>query len=576
MRKYAALALALLLAASLTAAWGSAEDMAAITLYPYFASETLPQISIDTENGLALDDPSLVIPGEYKGTSSQYPVYDYVNAAVTVTGCEGFELDRAEAQVKVRGNYTSSTPKKPIRIKFAKKQAMCGLNGGNAMKSWVLLALYIDPTLLRDSVALYIAQSLYSTTGNYASDFRTVEVYLNGEYNGVYLLAEQQQVGKYRVRLPQPEDPEDYDLETLTEEELAALRDVHTGYLIEFDGYYFNEQPEETFTIRYDWVTRLNGETFLPASDANAGTEAAAALPVQEENGGNEGGNGGASGGGQNAGGNSQGGQMNGGFGRSVNMDSTLGTTRKTGFTIKSDFYFEEQRAFIQRAVQTVWDVLYDAVYTDHSDLTAHPYLTMDGDGNSIAAPGITTAYDAVRSVVDVDSLIDMYIIQEIAMDSDLDWSSFLFSIDMSSEGNHLLTYTAPWDFDNGFKPEYDTGALYAANSDNPWLALFAQQEWFWRMLDRRWDEAMEAGVFSGAVEMVETLSRINQAAYERNRERWSTANANGASRGGSFGGANQIQAQAAESLRVWLETKIQNVDRLINDTVEQFSGSSR
>ncbi len=557
MKKYIALALALMMAASLFAAWAEAEEAASITPYAYWAGETLPRIYIDTENGLALDDPSLVIPGEYKGTSSQYPVYDYVNAAVTVRDCEGFELDVAAAQVKVRGNYTSSTPKKPIRIKFEKKQAMCGLNGGHAMKSWVLLAEYIDPTLLRDSVALYIAHSLYSATGNYASDFRTVEVYLNGEYNGVYLLAEQQQVNKYRVSLPQPEDPKDYDLETLTEEELAALRDGRTGYLIEFDGYYFNEKPEETFTIRYDWLTRLNGEAFLPASQGNAGTEAAASLPVQEDTGAS-----GASPGGQNA----------GGFGRSVNMDSTLGTTRKTGFTIQSDFYFEEQKAFIQRTVQTVWDVLYDAIYTDHSDLSAHPFHTMDGDGNYVADASITTAYDAVASVVDIDSLIDMYIIQEIAMDSDLDWSSFFFSIDMSPQGNHLLTYTAPWDFDNGFKPEYDASTLYAANSDNPWLTLFCSQGWFWQLLDRRWDEAMEAGVFTGALDMVDTLSRLYASSYEQNRERWSSAGADGASSGDSFSGANQSQAQAAESLRAWLETKINNVDRLINEMAARFA----
>ncbi len=567
MKAWIALALAFAMAASLPVAWGAAEEAASITLYAYDAAETLPRIYIDTEDGLALDDPSLVIPGVYKGTSSQYPAYDYVNAAVTVTDCEGFELDGTNAQVKIRGNYTSSTPKKPIRIKFAKKQAMCGLNGGNAMKSWVLLAEYIDSTLLHNCVGLYIANSLYSTTGNFASDFRTVEVYLNGEYNGVYVLAEQQQVNKYRVHLPQPEDPEDDDLETMTEEELAALKDGHTGYLIEFDGYYFNENPEITFTIRYDWVTRLNGETFLAASDANAGTEAAAALPpVQENNG--------ASGGRQNNGVNSQGGQNNAGFGGGwgMNKDGALGTTRKTGFTIKSDFYFEEQRAFIQRTVQTVWDVLYDAVYTDHSDLAAHPFHTMDGDGNYIAAPHITTAYDAIAAVVDVDSLIDMYIIQEIAMDSDLDWSSFFFSIDMSPQGNHLLTYTAPWDFDNGFKTYYDAGSLFAANSDNPWLALFSNQPWFWQRLNARWDEAREAGVFAGALEMVDTLSRVHEAAYERNRERWSTGSANGASRGGSTGGAAQTQAQAAESLHAWLETKIQNVDRLIDEIANQFA----
>ena len=656
MKKCIALALALMMAASLTAGWAEEEEAVGITPYAYWAVETLPKIYIETEEGIALDDPSLVNPDEHKGMNGEITVYNYVNATVTVTDCEGFELDGVDAQVKIRGNYTSNYPKKPIRIKFAESQAMCGLNGGNALKSWVLLAEYKDPSLLRNSVAFYIANSLYSTTGNYCTDFRNVEVYLNGEYNGLYVLAEQQQVNKYRVNIPQPENPKNYDLDTLTEEEQAALRDGHTGYLFEYDGYYTNEKPEDTFTIRYDWVTRPNGQTFLPTSEGNAeASDEAASAPAEENNGAsagwqnngdtaaeenngasagwqnngdaategnndaapandaserdNNGASDGASAGRQNNGeasaednnaapagngnnaapangtnerendgasggsrggqnnnsqnnngqnnnsqnnngqnnnsqnnnrdnnGASFGGQNNGGFGGGWGWgtDSNLGTTRKTGFTITSDFYYKEQNAFIQHTLQTVWDVLYDAVYTDHSDLAANPYHTMDGDGNYVADAAITTAYDAIASVVDIDSLIDMYIIQEIAMDSDLNWSSFYFSIDMNPEGNHLLTYTAPWDFDSGFSTGSNTSTLYAVNYDNPWLVLFCNQGWFWQRLNQRWDEAMEAGVFSGVLEMVDTLARINEAAYQQNLERWPSSGTEGASGGGSW-----------------------------------------
>ena len=179
MKPIVAWMLLLVLVVALVPAW--AEEEAAITPYAYWATETLPRIYIETENGMALDDPSLVIPDEHKGMAGEIAVYDYVNATITVTDCEGYELDAVAGQVKIRGNYTSNYPKKPIRIKFSEKQAMAGLNEGNAMKSWVLLAEYKDPALLRNSVALYVANSLYSTTGNYASDFRNVEVYLNGD-----------------------------------------------------------------------------------------------------------------------------------------------------------------------------------------------------------------------------------------------------------------------------------------------------------------------------------------------------------------------------------------------------------
>ena len=521
MKKIIAFLLILILLISLVPAWAAGEE---IELYDYYATETLPQIYIETENGISLDDDSLVDPTRHAGTMSHLPVYNYVGATVSVCSCEGFEFENAPAQVKIRGNYTSSVPKHPVRIKFDEKQAMCGLNGGNALKSWVLLGEYNDASLLCNSAALYIANSLYSTTGNYASDFRNVEVYINGEYYGVYVLVEQQQVNKHRVNVPKPDE---------------QVSDVHTGYFIEYDGYYFNEDQSETFTIRYDEVTRPNGQTFLPTSVSNG--EKSADDPTARRGFGGVGGTG-------------------------------VGDTRETGFTIKSDIYSEEQRVFIQKVMQTIWDVLYDAVYTDHSDLNAHPYHTMDADGNYIAAPGITSTYDAVASVIDIDSLIGMTIIQELAQDGDLDWSSRFFSIDMSPEGDHRLVYTAPWDFDGAFSGSTDS--LYVVNYDNPWFVIFAGQSWFWQLLNARWDEAMEAGVFSGVLEMLDTLTEVNADAYARNGERWASASRSGSrgmgSREMSSAKSGNTQPQAAKELHSWLAAKIDATDRLIDEMAGQ------
>ena len=535
MKRIVAFLLVLVLISSLVPAW-AAET--AIQPYDGHVSEVLPQIYIETENGIALNDASLVDPEKKTGTNGQLPTYNYANASVSVRDCEGYEFEDAAAKVKIRGNYTATTPKFPLRIKFEEERAMCGLNDGHEMKNWVLLAEYNDSSLLRNSTAFCIARSLYSTTGNYASDFRNVEVYLNGEYYGLYVLAEQQQVNQYRIDIPEPEDPEDYDTESMTEEELAALKDGHIGYFIEYDGYYFNEDPSEVFSIRYDEVTKPNGRTFLPTS---AGNE-----PRASE---------------ESADGESS--RRRGGFGRG----NGNGDTKDTGFTIKSDIYFEEQHEFIKRTVQTVWDVLYDAVYTDHSDLTANPYHTMDGDGNYIEAPSFTSAYEAVASVVDVQSLIDMYIVQELARDGDLDWSSRFFYIDMSPEGNHLLTYTAPWDFDHAFSGSTDD--LYVMNYNNPWFVIFWDQDWFWELLNERWDAAVEAGVFTGLFEMLDTVTEVNADAYDRNSERWSRNGWGSRSRGGSdeaSGESVSAHVREEQSLKSWLETKIERLDRLIDE----------
>ena len=523
MKKAAAVLLVLILISSHVPALTAEAE---IVPCGYYASETLPKIFIETENGIAPDDDSLIDPDRRAGTMSHLPVYNYVKASVSVRDCEGYGFEDAAAQVKIRGNYTSSVPKHPLRIKFDRKQAVCGLNDGHELKSWVLLCEYNDVSLLRNSAALYIANSLYSSTGNYASDFRNVEVYINGEYYGVYLLAEQQQVNKYRVNVPEPEEND---------------ADVHTGYFIEYDGYYFNEDPAETFTIRYDPVTRPNGETFLPTSTGNG--EKSADDPSARRGFGGIGGTG-------------------------------IGDTRETGFTIKSDIYSEEQRAFIQHVMQTIWDVLYDAVYTDHSDLRAHPYLTMDENGNAVEASFITTAYDAAAAVVDIDSLIDMTIIQELAQDGDLDWSSRFFSIDMSPDGSHLLTYTAPWDFDGAFPTDSDTGRMFVVNDDNPWFVLFCGQDWFWQLLNERWDEAREAGVFAGVLEMLDTVTEANADAYARNSERWAVNSRGGRSRAGS-GESAVSQPLAEEALRSWLAAKIDAFDRLLDEKVGSLTAAS-
>ena len=211
----------------------------------------MAEIHIETDNHLPIDDASLINPNEHKGKNGELSAYDYVGATISVDHCEEkYVLNEASGKVKVRGNYTSSYAKKPIRIKFDKKQPMLGLNKDNSLKSWVLLANWKDSSMLRDASAFYLANAILESDGYYASDFRFVKVYLNGSYNGVYLLVEQQQINKNRINIPESESEEDSE---------------KTGYFLEYDGYYKNEPENQRFTISYNDVK--NGNTGFTVSN---------------------------------------------------------------------------------------------------------------------------------------------------------------------------------------------------------------------------------------------------------------------------------------------------------------------
>ena len=91
----------------------------------------------------------------------------------TVTVSDGSSSFTADAAVKARGNWTTKYAKKPMRLKFADKHNLLGLNSGAEMKNWLLLAEYKDASLLRDRTALRAAEAVLGKDGLYTADPRT-------------------------------------------------------------------------------------------------------------------------------------------------------------------------------------------------------------------------------------------------------------------------------------------------------------------------------------------------------------------------------------------------------------------
>jgi hypothetical protein len=138
-------------------------------------------------------------------------------------------IEEADILIRLRGNSTLSMPKKPYKIKFLEKTKFMSFY---AEKDWVLLANYTDHTLLRN----YLAYSLMDDiSDSFTPTYHFVDVYVNGEYQGNYMVSDQIEVTNDRVAI--------HENETL----------VNTGYLLELDiGLYrvgLEESMENYFLV---------------------------------------------------------------------------------------------------------------------------------------------------------------------------------------------------------------------------------------------------------------------------------------------------------------------------------------
>lgn len=200
------------------------EDRESLSVYVYYDGIT---VHVFLSNGSALvfasrqDDllrrrniPVVRITTEGPVVSKE----DYVNGSMEISDPEGLygpsETFKAGMKIRGRGNSTWGMPKKPYKIKLESKASLLGMP---ADKEWALLANYADKTLLRNVVAMHISEICgFSWTPAMVS----VEVYMNGAYQGVYTLCEHKKVSSSRV-----------DIEVVTETDT----DITGGYYLEIE-----------------------------------------------------------------------------------------------------------------------------------------------------------------------------------------------------------------------------------------------------------------------------------------------------------------------------------------------------
>jgi hypothetical protein len=134
-------------------------------------------------------------------------------ATLSVDGVK--TLDRVELEnFGIRGTSTAAYTKKPYKLKFLTKPDVDSkpIFGMPSAKSWSLLAGWKDQAFVREKVALDLGRK--ATNIAWTPDSRYVEMFVNDQYRGSYILTESVKIDKERVNV-----------------------DAKKGMIMEVDGY---------------------------------------------------------------------------------------------------------------------------------------------------------------------------------------------------------------------------------------------------------------------------------------------------------------------------------------------------
>ena len=171
-------------------------------------SHTLPVLHIHTENGQPITSKIVYVKGSYYLTDS----IDMRNALGSKDAPLGLEI-------RGRGNSSWKGAKKPYKIRLVEKQSFFGMPSN---KHWVLIG-FGDVTIAGMELGRLMGMG-------WTPHSRPVEVVLNDDYIGLYLLSENNRINKNRVDIyKQPDNNEDEST-------------IPYGWLVEVDNYFGSDQ----------------------------------------------------------------------------------------------------------------------------------------------------------------------------------------------------------------------------------------------------------------------------------------------------------------------------------------------
>lgn len=206
-------------------------------------ADNLPSIHVETTLGR-----DTIVSTNGKDTLTKITIvnkdgsYEYKDTSLT------------NSEIKVRGNATKAYAKKPFQIKLGEKTDLYGMG---ASKTWILLANYDDQSLIRNNIMYKIGELF----GMHTSEFRNVDLYLDGQYYGVFLLCEKVSISSSRVDILELEKLND-ELNATYQQTAVKVNgipntiiteysyipgvvnpsDITGGYLVELDNNYWKNE----------------------------------------------------------------------------------------------------------------------------------------------------------------------------------------------------------------------------------------------------------------------------------------------------------------------------------------------
>lgn len=186
-----------------------------------FSSSDLPIVVINTNGQGISDEPGII--------ADMGIIYNGPGVRNSMT--DPFNNFNGKIEVELRGESSQMFPKKSMKIETrdaAGNNLNAALLGMPPDNDWVLYAPYTDKTFLRDVMTFKIGNDM----GRYAPRTRFVELVINGDYVGVYVLMERIKVDNNRV-----------DIATLNPEEISG-DDVTGGYILRVDKIDGNDFPQ--------------------------------------------------------------------------------------------------------------------------------------------------------------------------------------------------------------------------------------------------------------------------------------------------------------------------------------------